>query len=305
MVFADARLIERGRVDAAPVRRPAAAEFAAAGESATITGVAAESAERSPAAIPATSESATREPTAAVKSAAAVESAATAAQRRFAGSQEDDQCQQRETVSYLFVLISLLLLNGGGGLTRESRRCGGFRTMTISSMFGSTSSPTTRSRDCQVMRSFDTRVVTLVADATLPSRRVPVSLTIQRLPFRVQTPSAIAALGVENPGVDLLRRRIPANPLRAGHGGSAANLDLELAEDGAAAGVPTIRRNDDRGRTFVDPLANQPFELPELVAARVLFVVQVACAGHSPAAVLLDVDDHVAVVLGALARGCS
>ena len=66
---------------------------------------------------------------------------------------------------------------------------GGFRVMGISLMSGIFSPPTMRSRACHVMRSLDTRVMTLVPEAIFPSRVTPVLFTIQRLPSRVQIPS--------------------------------------------------------------------------------------------------------------------
>ena len=56
---------------------------------------------------------------------------------------------------------------------------GGFRVIGISSMSGVFSPPTIRSRCCHVMRSLDTRVVILVAEAIFPSRVTPVIFTIQ------------------------------------------------------------------------------------------------------------------------------
>ena len=59
----------------------------------------------------------------------------------------------------------------------------------VSAMSGVFSPPTIRSRCCHVIRSLDTRVMILVAEAIFPSRVTPDRFTIHWLPSRVQIPS--------------------------------------------------------------------------------------------------------------------
>ena len=144
----------------------------------------------------------------------------------------------------------------------------------------------------------------LVAEAGFPSCVTPLTLTIHRLPSRVQTPCSRSAGRIEYPGVDRFAQRVPTDALRAGHRGPAAHLDLELAEDRAVVVGPMIGSQHQGVGAFIDPIADQPLSCFSSSSADTGLVGQIAGAGHPPLAVLLHVDHRVTVSLGPLAGGC-
>ena len=167
-------------------------------------------------------------------------------------------------------------------------------------MSGVFSPPTMRSRCCHVIRSLDTRVMMLVAEAIFPSRVTPVLFTIHWLPSAGPDPFAKPAFRVEDPGADRLGQGVPADALGTGHHRTAADLDLEFAQDIALIVGPAVGGHDQGFRAFVHPFADHPLELLELLLGRRRVVGKVSRAGRQPLAVLPGVDHRVGTALGGL-----
>ncbi len=158
--------------------------------------------------------------------------------------------------------------------------------------------PTVLSVDCQFMRSLPRRVMMLVADTGCPSWPTPSTLTTHWLPVRREVAFAVAALGVEDPGLELSLEWVPADPLGAREDGPSLGLHGELAIEEVAAFGPRAGGRDDRGLAFVDPVAHEPLQLLEAVVGGEVLRELVAHGGLPPLSALFDVDGREAGDLG-------
>src|SRR5262249_26500594 len=101
---------------------------------------------------------------------------------------------------------------------------------------------------------------------------------------------AVAALGVEDPGLELPLERVPADPLRAREYGLPPGLHGELAIEEVAALGPPAGGGDDRVLALVNPVAHEPFQLLEAVVGGEVVRELVAHGSLQPLPVFLHVD---------------
>ena len=118
-----------------------------------------------------------------------------------------------------------------------------------------------------------------------------------------EVPLAEAALGVEDPGLELVLHRVPADALGAGENRLALGLHGEFADQEIAVGAPLASGVDDCVLALVDPVSDQPFQLLEAVVGGQVVGVLVADGRLEPVAIVLDVDDREASDLRRPASG--
>ena len=158
--------------------------------------------------------------------------------------------------------------------------------------------PRVRSTDCQLIRSLPKRVMIFVADAGMAILSHAIRLDQPAVAVARPVPFAKAALGVEDPGLELALHRVPSDPLRAAQDRLALGLHGEFADQEVAVVGPLAGGVDDCVLALVDPVADQPFQLLEAVVGAQVMGKLVADGGLKPLAVFLDVDDGEASDLG-------
>ena len=76
---------------------------------------------------------------------------------------------------------------------------------------------------------------------------------------------AVTALGIKDPGFELLLQRVPTDSLGAREYGLALGLHGELTNEEVTALGPRTGGGDDRVLALVDPVAHEPFQFFETV----------------------------------------
>src|SRR5690606_26576540 len=105
------------------------------------------------------------------------------------------------------------------------------------------------------------------------------------------------ALGVEDPRPELLRSRVPADPLNARHDELASDPQFEASEEEGAVLRPVADGLNLALVVLVDPLAEQPLQVLQVLVSRLPVLLvghwEVADVVLKPFAVDLDVGGDV------------
>ena len=132
----------------------------------------------------------------------------------------------------------------------------------ISSILGSNSSPAVRSIVCQVNEFSSTCFITLIIagrtavgqDAAIADEPAVAAVLPRRL--------GESPVGVERPGADRLRGRIPADDLHPAHVVLAVDGNLERPRKEVLVFRPVAVEFDFRIGGLVGPASNHPFQMP-------------------------------------------
>src|SRR5262249_15400815 len=114
--------------------------------------------------------------------------------------------------------------------------------------------------------------------------RHPRGMEHPAISLAVEVAVCIASGRIEDPRLEMPRHRVVPDPLRSGDRLLAGDGHGKAAQEIVAAVTPAARKMDVRIGAFVDPVADEPFELLHLFVMREMLVgrLDLVKAGNKP-----------------------